>query len=69
MPDIAANATPIVFGDMQAGYMIVDRLNMVLLRDPYTQQSLNRTRFYIVKRVGGAVALGEALVKLKVAAS
>ncbi len=69
MPDVAAGATPIVFGDMQAGYMIVDRLNMVLLRDPYSQAALNRTRFYIMKRVGGAVALGEALIKLKVAAS
>ena len=35
MPDIAANATPIAFGNFQAGYLIAERSETNILRDPY----------------------------------
>ena len=69
MPDIASNSFPIVYGDMDAAYCIVDRASMTLLRDIYTQASVNQTRFYAFRRVGGAPVLAEAIVKLKVATS
>ena len=37
MPDIASNAYPIAFGDFNRAYMIVDRINLAVLRDPFTQ--------------------------------
>jgi HK97 family phage major capsid protein len=64
-PDVAANAFPIVFGDL-AGYRIADRVGLGALRDPFTQASVGKTRFYVRKRVGADVTHGERFVKLKV---
>jgi HK97 family phage major capsid protein len=64
-PDIAANAFPIIFGDLQ-GYRIADRVGLSTLRDPFTQASVGKTRFYVRKRVGADVTHGERFVKLKV---
>ncbi|MCG8443269.1 MAG: phage major capsid protein, partial [Caulobacterales bacterium] len=36
MPDIAASAHPIAFGDFRRGYLIVDRAGIRVLRDPYS---------------------------------
>lgn len=66
MPAIAANAYPIVFGDFQAGYKIVDRVDMRQLRDPYSNKPF--VSYYTTRRVGGQVILAEALVKQKVSA-
>lgn len=52
MPDIAAGAIPIVFGDF-SGYLIVDRMGIRILRDPYTNKPF--VQFYTTKRVGGGV--------------
>jgi HK97 family phage major capsid protein len=68
MPDIAAGAYPIAFGDFRRGYVIVDRLEMAVQRDPFTQASAGAVRFHARKRVGGQVVLSEAIVKLKCAA-
>lgn len=66
MPDVAANAYPILFGDFQRGYRIVDRRGLRVVRDQLTQYPF--TVFKVSRRVGGRVVLGEAIRKLKVAA-
>lgn len=70
LPNIGANAYPIIFGDMQSAYIIVDRAQpWTVIRDQVTQAAVNNTRFHFYRRVGGGVALGEALIKLKIAVS
>lgn len=66
MPDVAANAFPIAFGDFNRGYLITDRLGVRVLRDPYTSKP--NVLFYTTKRVGGGIANFEALKLLKIAA-
>lgn len=53
MPDVAANAIPIVFGDMAQAYRIFDRIGVQVLRDPYTNKPF--VMFYTRKRVGGGL--------------
>lgn len=53
MPDIAANATPIAFGDFRRGYLVVDRVGTQVLRDPYSAKPY--ILFYTTKRVGGGI--------------
>lgn len=67
MPDIAAGATPILFGDFNRGYRIYDRVAMSMLRDPYTQATTGKVRFHARRRVGADVVLAEAMRKLKIA--
>lgn len=66
MPDIAAGALPIAFGDFRRGYMIVDRIGVRVLRDPFTNKP--HVHFYTTKRVGGGVQNFQAISLLKVAA-
>ncbi|PWB94668.1 phage major capsid protein [Methylosinus sporium] len=68
MPDIAANAYPVVFGDWRRAYTLVDRISMEFLRDPYTQATGGNVRFIFRRRQGGQVVLPEAIRKLKIAA-
>lgn len=65
MPDIAADAVPIVFGDFARGYLVVDRMGIRILRDPYTNKPF--VQFYTTKRVGGGVTDPTALRYHKVA--
>ena len=67
MPDVAANAFPVAFGDFNRAYMIVDRINMAVLRDPFTQATSGNVRYIARRRVGGQVVQAEAIVKQKVA--
>lgn len=67
MPAVGADAYPIAFGNFQRGYMIVDRMGVRVLRDPFTSKP--NVLFYTTKRVGGAVVNFEAIKLLKVAAS
>lgn len=53
MPDVATGAIPIAFGDFRRGYLIVDRVGVRVLRDPYTNKPY--VHFYTTKRVGGGV--------------
>jgi len=69
MPDIGAGSFPIAFGDFQSAYRIYDRVGMSLLRDPFTQANRGLVRFHARRRVGAGVVKGEALRKLKIAAS
>ena len=69
MPDIAANAYPVVLGDFKRGYKIIDRIAISITRDNFTQASSAKCRFTARKRVGGQVVLAEAIRKLKIATS
>ena len=53
MPDINTDSLSIALGDFKAGYKIVDRSNINIMRDPYTEKPF--VKFYAVKRVGGDV--------------
>jgi HK97 family phage major capsid protein len=65
MPDIAADATAIAFGDFSRGYLIVDRAGIRVLRDPYSAKPY--VLFYTTKRVGGGVQDFDAIKLLKFA--
>ena len=65
MPDIAANSLSIAFGNFKAGYVIAERNQTTILRDPYTDKPY--VHFYATKRVGGAVVNSEAIKLLKFA--
>jgi HK97 family phage major capsid protein len=67
MPDIASNAYSIAFGDFARGYLIVDRVGINVLRDPFSAKPY--VLFYTTKRVGGGVQNFEAIKLLKFAAS
>lgn len=69
MPAIAANAFPVLFGDFRRGYVVVDRVQIAVTRDPYTQAASGAIRFHARKRVGGQVVNAEAIRKLKIATS
>ncbi len=63
MPAIAADTCPIAFGDFRRGYLVVDRLGVRVLRDPYSAKPY--VLFYTTKRVGGGVQDFDALKLLK----
>ena len=67
MPDMAAGAMGIAFGNFRRGYLIVDRTGVRVLRDPYTAKP--KVLFYTTKRVGGAVVDPQGLKVLQQAAS
>jgi len=67
MPDIAANAYAIAFGDFRRGYLVVDRAGVRVLRDPFSAKPY--VLFYTTKRVGGGVQDFDAIKLLKFAAS
>jgi HK97 family phage major capsid protein len=69
MPAIGAGTYPIAFGDFKSGYMIVDRLGMTVIRDPYTSKSTGIVEFMFRRRVGAAVIKPEAIQVLKIATS
>jgi HK97 family phage major capsid protein len=65
MPDIAANSLPIAFGDFSRGYLVVDRVGIRVLRDPYSSKPY--VLFYTTKRVGGGVHDFDAIKLMKFA--
>lgn len=67
MPDIAANSYSMAFGDFKRGYLIIDRVGIRVLRDPFSSKPY--VLFYTTKRVGGGVQNFEAIKLLKFAAS
>jgi len=64
MPDVAANAVPIAFGNFRNGYLIAERRETTILRDPFTNKPF--VNFYATKRVGGQVLDSDAIKLLKV---
>lgn len=67
MPVIAANSYSLAYGNFKKAYLIVDRLGVTLLRDPYTAKPY--VIFYMRKRVGGGLVNGEAIKLVKFGAS
>lgn len=65
MPNVAANAIAALYGDMEATYLVVDRIGIRVLRDPYTNKPF--VHFYTTKRVGGGVYNPEPMRALKIA--
>ncbi len=63
MTAIGANSFRIAFGDFKSGYIIVDRLGVRLLRDPYSNKPY--INFYTTKRVGGSLVDSRAIKLLK----
>ncbi|HBT3119039.1 TPA: phage major capsid protein [Klebsiella pneumoniae] len=66
MPDIAADAKAIAFGNFKRGYTIVDRIGTRILRDPYTNKPF--VGFYTTKRTGGMLADSQAIKLLQIGA-
>lgn len=66
MPDIAANAFPIAFGDFMEGYLIADVGDFWLVRDELT--TTGYVKFPMSRRVGGKLLNTDAIKVLKIAA-
>lgn len=67
MPDIAAGAHAVAFGDFRAGYTIAERPDLRILRDPFSAKP--HVLFYASKRVGGDVTDFAAIKLLRFAVS
>jgi HK97 family phage major capsid protein len=63
MPDIAAGSLSVAFGNFKAGYLVAERTETQILRDPFTHKPF--VHFYATKRVGGQVVNSEAIKLLK----
>lgn len=67
MPNAAADAHAVSFGNFQRGYTIVDRIGTRVLRDPYTNKPY--VGFYTTKRVGGMLTDSQAIKVLTLSAA
>jgi len=63
---IGAGKYPVFFGNFKRAYMILDRMGIRMLRDPYT--SKGNVLFYTTKRVGAGIIMSEAIKALKISA-
>lgn len=59
MPEAAADANAILFGDFKRAYTIVDRMGTRILRDPFTNKPY--VGFYTTKRTGGMLTDSNAI--------
>jgi HK97 family phage major capsid protein len=66
MPNVGAGAVAALFGDMREAYLVIDRIGVRVLRDPYTNKPF--VAFYVTKRVGGGVQNPDAMKAIVVAA-
>lgn len=67
MPAVGAGTFPLAFGDFREGYLICDRVGMRMTRDEITTPGY--VKFYIRKRVGGAIRNSQSIKLLKIAAT
>lgn len=65
MPNMTTGAIPIAFGDFNQGYLILDRIGVRVLRDPYSNKPY--VMFYTTKRVGGGLLNPDVIKVLKMA--
>lgn len=68
LPDMPAPTTgnaALLYGDMRATYLIVDRMGTRVLRDPFTNKPF--VQFYCTKRVGGGVQNPQAMQAMVIA--
>ncbi len=66
MPNVAADNLAMAFGDMRETYLVIDRIGVRILRDPYTNKPF--VCFYVTKRVGGGVKNPDAMKLIKIGA-
>jgi len=66
MPAVGAGNIALLFGDMARTYLIIDRMGVRVLRDPYTNKPY--VSFYTTKRVGGGVQNPDAMKAMKISA-
>lgn len=66
MPVMAASSLAVVYGDIRAAYVIVDRVGLSIMRDPYTNKPY--VNFYTRKRTGGGIRNYQAFKVLKMGA-
>jgi HK97 family phage major capsid protein len=64
MPAVGASNTPVALGDWAAGFTIVDKAGIRLLRDPFTNRP--NVDFYAYRRTGGSVANFDAIKLLRI---
>ena len=69
MPDANSANKSVLIGDFRRGYMVLDRVALSVLRDPFSQASSGLVRYIARKRIGGEVILAEAMRVLKHATS
>ncbi|WP_291979220.1 phage major capsid protein [Chelatococcus sp.] len=67
MPAVGADAIAALYGDMEETYLVIDRIGIRVLRDPFTNKPF--VHFYTTKRVGGGVNNPEAMRAFKIAAN
>ncbi|HEY1605614.1 MAG TPA: phage major capsid protein [Allosphingosinicella sp.] len=65
MPAVATGNAALLYGDMRRTYLIVDRMGVRTLRDPYTNKPY--VQFYTTKRVGGGVNNPQAMKAMVIA--
>jgi HK97 family phage major capsid protein len=66
MPNVAAGNIAALYGNMEMTYLVIDRIGVSVLRDPYTNKPF--VMFYTRKRVGGGVQNPDPMRALLVSA-
>ncbi len=66
LANVADGTLPVVFGDIRRAYMIVDRISLSIMRDPFTQAASGNVRYIARRRVGGQVILPEAITTITI---
>ncbi len=66
MPDVGTDSLSIAFGNFEAGYLIAQRRETVVLKDPYSNKPY--VHFYATRRVGGAVLDSRAIKLMRFSA-
>lgn len=65
MPNMTTGLVSILFGDMAATYLVIDRVGIRVLRDPFSNKPF--VGFYTTKRIGGGVQNPEYMRFIKMA--
>lgn len=69
MASVGSAAEPVLFGDIETAYRIVDRVGLSILVNPYLLATNGITRIHATRRVGAAVVQPAAIKKLRCATS
>lgn len=64
-PVVAANAYPVMFGNFNKGYRIIDRIGLTFLTDPFSSADQGIIDYHFGRRTGGKVVNPSVLRKLK----
>ncbi len=59
MPVASSGSLSVALGDFREGYLVVDRIGLRILRDPFTDKPF--VKFYTTRRVGGEVVNTDAI--------